>query len=267
MERLFNLLYFMAPDDGGEGGEGGTEAPEGDEGATDDLMSGAEANPGTDEGGGEGEKDQGAEIEPWKMQISEDFRYHEALKGIKNPTEAVKKLIEMQEKASKTEGLAPKYRKDMSEEEFEAYKEAAGLVDAEDLGEDLQGAAEAFQKAGVTKEQWDVLQAENKKYEEELRAQQEVQAQKARNAYKQKAIEELKSEWGDEYNDNLGYMSRAVNQLFDKSFVKEIRKIGMTNSPDFAKAMAKVGKMMADDMIQQTRPSGTSTGEGFDYST
>ena len=236
-----------------------------------DLMGATAQEADTDLTGQGGEQsteqtnDATQEFEPWKAQVSEDYRYHEALKGMKSPTEAVKRLIELSEKTSNLDSMVPAYDPEMSEEQFNSYAERVGLVSPDDVGEDFDGDVEILRKAGISKKQFAVLRDAAKAQQEQSSQQQEDQRLIAMKRARDKASQELRKEWGEEYNDNIAYMSRAVNDLFDKEFVTQIRQIGITNSPQFAKAMSRVGRLMSDHMIKQGKQSAKSAESGWDF--
>ncbi len=84
----------------------------------------------------------------------------------------------------------------------------------------------------------------------------ERQAEKTNAAATATRIEELKTEWGAAYENNIAIARSAARQLFGQRFIDSLNRSGYGNDPDLIRGMLKVGKDLMEDGVIEV-------GEGF----
>ncbi len=69
-------------------------------------------------------------------------------------------------------------------------------------------------------------------------------------------IDELKTEWGAAFKNNLAIAKSAARQLFGEKFIATLNRTGLGNDPDLIRGLVKVGKDLQEDGVIEV-------GEGF----
>lgn len=78
----------------------------------------------------------------------------------------------------------------------------------------------------------------------------------ARKTALNKAEETLRREWGNDYNQNIELMKRAVEQFGGEDFKNIMRSTGLGNDPVLIKTFYNIGKAMAEDTLITGEPGG-----------
>jgi hypothetical protein len=238
--RLIGSRFQSALTDGGEGG-----APAGGE------------NP---QGGGEGGSD-------FRSLIPEEYREHPALQPYKDIGGLVKSHVEQQKLIGADKILKP--QESWTDEDWGKFFNQIGRPDKPEaygleyeFPEDVQPNEEAqkkildmFHQAGLTKKQAQTLY---KQYNDfvvgEFTAQQEA-AKKTRET----AVNELKNDWGDDFQTRVDIASRAFKKFASEDQVKYIEESGLGNDPVLVKMFYEIGQKMAE----ASPDTGGTGGSGF----
>lgn len=84
----------------------------------------------------------------------------------------------------------------------------------------------------------------------------ERQAVKERQGGTSTRIEELKTEWGEAFKNNLAIAKSATRQIFGQKFIDMLNRTGLGDDPDLIRGMVRVGKDLMEDGVIEV-------GEGF----
>lgn len=78
-------------------------------------------------------------------------------------------------------------------------------------------------------------------------------------ASREAAISGLKAEWGQKYDQNLNFASRAVQHIGGEELVKVMNETGMGDNPAMIKAFAKIGELLGEDVLKVGKSDGVMT--------
>lgn len=236
------------------GEEEGEPAPQ--EGSADESGSGAAdasaaADTGGEEGGSEAATETGVEVPAWvTSQLPKDLREESTLHGFKNPGELARAYLDASQKEGA--GLTPP-GEDATDEQWRAYREAAGIPESPDgyefeigegqyLDEELTGwFRQAAHEAGLSGAQ---AQKMVEKWIESNSD--EVKAQKLEEG-KEKVLDTLRKEWGREFDSNLNAAFKALESFGSPELKQYLDETGMGNDERMIRAFSTIGKKMLDD--------------------
>lgn len=89
----------------------------------------------------------------------------------------------------------------------------------------------------------------------------QAQEQKAQElaAGREDAIKGLKTEWGQKYDQNINFASRAVQHIGGEDLVKVMNETGLGDNPVVVKAFAKIGELLGEDVLKVGKADGVMT--------
>lgn len=215
------------------------------------------ADPGASLGGEAGTEDSagatesGVEVPAWvTSQLPKDLREEATLHGFKNPGELARAFLDASQKAQ--QGLTPP-GEEATEEEWRAYREAAGVPESpdgyefeagegEELDEELTGwFRQAAHEAGLSAAQAQKLfEKWNESNSPEARAEKLA-------AEREQVLTTLRKEWGREFDGNLNYAFKAIEAFGTPELREYLDESGMGNDPRMIRAFSTIGKKMLDD--------------------
>jgi hypothetical protein len=97
------------------------------------------------------------------------------------------------------------------------------------------------------------------------REQQAIQAKQSREQAIAQGQAALKQEWGDKYEQNLGFARRALTQESDPGLMRAIQDSGLSLNPAFVKYLARIGEATAEGRMVNGNLGRVDDGDHFTY--
>ena len=199
------------------------------------------ANQGTGEGqqqngGNAGHQD--GQTPDFRGTLPEEIRDHEALKEIVDASTLAQKYLELVQ-------AKPAVPENPDAYELPINPETPINPDA------VKGFREVAHKANLTQEQ---VQALGSFWNEYVTKQAHGEI-----AMVEKAEKVLRSDWGDDYEGNLGISKKALAKFGNPELVTFLEKTGLGNNPDMVRLFHKVGTAISEDSIAPAVKYGSGT--------
>ena len=269
---ILKLLNWMMPTlnlspDGGEGGGGGGEGGEGGPGGE-----GGSGDEGASGGGEEGSgsatktilgKEPGTEADvtvlkdKWKEAVDPQYGKDPILGNLKNLDDLAKGYIEQKKFIGNKRLEAPS--ETWTEEDWGKLYNQLGRPENPDgynLTEEIEKPegfepseermkqfSEVAHKVGLSKKQ----AAELAKWQVQNEAQALKQLQEQRENAATGALNNLKSEWKDNYDANIDVARAALREFADEDFISHLETSGLGNDPRIIKVFHNIGRSMMED--------------------
>lgn len=197
-------------------------------------------------------------LDKWRDALPDDIKGSPSLEGVEDVQTLAKRFIDTKRMVGANTVKIP--GKEASQEEWAQFYTKLGRPESSDKYEmpkeglpegfepnegRLTAMREAAHRVGLTAQQFAALARADAEYMETEKAafgEKMTQTQ-------QESIAGLKKEWGSAFDQNLDLAKRAVRHFGGDDLVKELDDSGMGNHPTLAKAMAKIGRMIAEDEI------------------
>lgn len=197
-------------------------------------------------------------LEKWRDSLPDDLKGSPSLEGVNDVETLAKRFIDTKKMVGANTVKIP--GSDASDEERAAFYDKLGRPESPDKYElpqeglpegfepnegRLTAMREAAHQAGISAQQFAALARADAEYMESEKTafgEQVTQSQ-------QESIDALKKEWGAAFDQNLDLAKKAVRHFGGDDLVKFMDESGVGNDPAMAKAMAKVGRMIAEDEV------------------
>ena len=241
---MLGLTHFSVEGDGGGSG-GGTGTA---------LTGGGE--------GGEGEID-------WREQIPEDIRGEGIFANVKDVGDLATQFVNAQKMVGADKILKP--RDDWKEDDWNKFYNELGrpetaekyqkpetkLAEGMEMSDEVMGEAlKLFHKSGLTQKQSNEVFGF---YIDLINGQVESATQESQKTQRE-AVESLKNDFGDKYDENLDVAQSVVKKFGDEELIKFLDESGIGDSPLMIKLFAKIGGSLIED-------TAVGTGKGLDLTT
>jgi len=213
----------------------------------------------------------------WMAQLPDDLKENESLSQFKSLGDFGKKFIEVNDIASKAADSVHIPGEDATDEERAAFFEKLGRPKTEDeydlpapqLPEGMKVNEELSKQFRSTAHKLGLSNAQTKElfnlYNTTM-VNTFTSVAKEREAAKQTATANLKTEWGTDYDTNMAVVKRAYDEFGDESLTKYLDESGEGNNPVLIKAFYNIGKKMLDDNIVNGKLGQKKNNEGgFEY--
>ena len=200
-----------------------------------------------------------AESTDWKSTVSEEYR--EGVSRFEDVNSMAKSYIELEksmgsraklpDEKSTPEEVSAFYQKLGKPENPEGYS-VPETQEGEQINEDvLNHMKQVAFEANIPQGQWDKIATEfmglQRQMMSEMSQQKEIETEKQLN--------ELKTEWGGDYDKNVEIGRRVINELVSEDirdeFKAELERTGLGNSPLMIKAFNQIGSGMLDDTLER----------------
>ena len=199
----------------------------------------------------------------WRKYIPEELKDRSEWNNIKDPSDLFKNYINAQQTISKSVRLPDasstpedisnfyaKLGKPQSKDDytFEYTPKNNNYVYNKDSF-DFTMFKDIADKANLTKDQYQALASayidiNNENYLNYNKTLQEKAAEELKNAENK-----LKTEWGNQYNQNINAISEKVKKLYPETTLKRMQDAGLFRDPEFLQAHLKLTKMMTGDTV------------------
>jgi hypothetical protein len=209
----------------------------------------------------------GGESLGWRAQLPDDLKAHEAFTAYKTVGDLAKTHLDVAGKNKEYEGkLAnsiPKLTEKSTEEERAVYFKAIGRPDTPDgyeinvpegVSADpkfVEGFKKMAYESGLTTPQVSKL-AEWYLQDQKTGS---ANLKKAIAQRQEKAVNELKDEWGAEYDSKLDAANKAVARMVDDDTYEYMKGYGLTNDSRMVKFFHKLSEVISEDAF--VAPKGT----------
>lgn len=210
----------------------------------------------------------GGEVKPsvspesWRSKLSEDLRDNPSLVKFKDESSLAKSYLELQ----KTLGSArlEKPSESWTPEQWDKFYNELGRPESADkyaydekqMPDGLiydKGMEERFNKifhkAGLTNKQAAIIRDEFVGY----RGESHSQMVKAREERAFKESQNLKQEWGDEYDARMDAAFKTAREFGGQEMAKALADAGMGLDPSLLRAFSKIGMLMNGDKLRSGR--------------
>ena len=195
----------------------------------------------------------------WRAALSDELRADKSLENIKDVPSLAKRYIHAQKLVGADKIPVP--NKHATEDDWNAVYEKLGRPQSadgykfnlpEDQKVDEQGLkvfADHAHKLGLLPNQAEGMV----KFYNQMKASEIAAADSTATAGRQKAIDELQTEWGQAYNQKLTAANNVVSEVFPKGFMSMNLEDGtkLGDHPAVIKAFATLADKMGEDKIPQ----------------
>ena len=195
----------------------------------------------------------------WRAALSDELRADKSLENIKDVPSLAKSYIHAQKLVGADKIPVP--NKHATEDDWNAVYEKLGRPQSadgykfnlpEDQKVDEQGLkvfADHAHKLGLLPNQAEGMV----KFYNQMKASEIAAADSTATAGRQKAIDELQTEWGQAYNQKLTAANNVVSEVFPKGFMSMNLEDGtkLGDHPAVIKAFATLADKMGEDKIPQ----------------
>ena len=195
----------------------------------------------------------------WKAGLSDELRAEKSLENIKDVSSLAKSFIHAQKLVGADKIPVP--NKHATEQDWDAVYKRLGRPDTPDgykynLPEDQNVNAEALKTFSDHAHKLGLLpnQAEGMvKFYNQMRAEELAAADSTATAGRQKAMDELQTEWGQAYNQKITAANNVVREVFPKGFMSMNLEDGtkLGDHPAVIRAFAALADKMGEDKIVQ----------------
>ena len=196
----------------------------------------------------------------WRAALSDELRADKSLENIKDVPSLAKSYIHAQKLVGADKIPVP--NKHATEDDWNAVYEKLGRPQSadgykfnlpEDQKVDEQGLkvfADHAHKLGLLPNQAEGMV----KFYNQMKASEIAAADSTATAGRQKAIDELQTEWGQAYNQKLTAANNVVSEVFPKGFMSMNLEDGtkLGDHPAVIKAFATLADKMGEDNITQS---------------
>jgi hypothetical protein len=206
-----------------------------------------------------------SENDGWRAQLPDDLKGHEAFTGFEKIGDFANDYLSMKGSVSELNGkldnAIPKLNENSTAEDRAAYLKAIGRPDdingyniqkPEDLPDSLPFNEEVVNQFKTTAHELGLSpeQAEGlyKWYMDGTIGAHNADIESRSNA-KLEVENKIKSEWGTNYDKNIGITLRAVQKFGGDEFKKYLDDTGMGNDPMLIKTFYEIGKVMSEDTL------------------
>lgn len=260
---LLNLEPGKGEGNGNSDGNSGNNTPDPNNAAGANDGNGASSNPSVPGNNGAGKGDDKSFEKSWKDYIPEELKDRTEWNNIKDPSDLFKNYINAQQMISKSvripdEGASPedisnfysKLGKPKTKEEYDfEYTPAKNNYIYTKDSFDFTMFKDIADKANLTKDQYQKLasayvDANNENYLNYNQALQKKAAEELKQAEHQ-----LKTAWGERYNQNINAISEKVKKLYPEKTLVRMQNAGLFRDPEFLEAHLKLTKMMTGDTV------------------
>lgn len=228
------------------------------------LMTGGQASNGQGSPGtgsqDAGQSGGGSQVDAndWRSTLPEDLRAHTSLSPIKNVQELAKSFVHAQELVGKKGVILPTDEAD--QEGWAAVNKALGVPDLADdykfpelelpegmtIDEDMQKwFRQAAHKAGMPQRVVDKLY---KDYAERQVAQ-FTNYQKQMDERRGSAEQQLRQEWGKDYDNRLAGAQRLLRTFGDEQLVQYMDQSGYGNDPTLIRLFSNIAGKLGNDVL------------------
>lgn len=195
----------------------------------------------------------------WRAALPAEWKEHEFVKEYQKPGDFVKSAYDIYQERealkAKLESSVPKLSDKATDAEREAFYRAIGRPEKPDdyelkipngVTSDPKFVGEFTKLAfdtGLSKEQvskvadWYIGQ----------QSASSAAVEQANKVQLQKAVDELKNEWGAEYDAKLDKANQFVARLVDDDTYNYMKGLGLTNDPKIVKFFAKLSESISED--------------------
>lgn len=212
---------------------------------TDDILAqdGGQGNDDTGAGGkgGDGGDGNGGTPNEFVGGLPEDLRGHEALKDVDSAESLTKRVVELHGKQAPSAPEAYDFTIPDGQKEPMPVVKAFAEEAAKDLGLSQEGFAKT--EKWITGYVGKLIEADKANHTKAL---EEAQA-------------ELKKDWGDKYDANVGNAVKFATKL---ELIEPLTKLGLQNDPHIVKAFSRAFSMISEDQFE----SGGGGGGGGEMS-
>ena len=195
----------------------------------------------------------------WKAGLSDELRADKSLENIKDISSLAKSYIHAQKLVGADKIPVP--NKHATEQDWDAVYKRLGRPDTPDgykynLPEDqkvdengLKVFADHAHKLGLLPNQAEGMV----KFYNQMRAEELAAADSTATAGRQKAMDELQTEWGQAYNQKITAANNVVREVFPKGFMSMNLEDGtkLGDHPAVIRAFAALADKMGEDKIVQ----------------
>ena len=195
----------------------------------------------------------------WKAGLSDELRADKSLENIKDISSLAKSYIHAQKLVGADKIPVP--NKHATEQDWDAVYKRLGRPETPDgykynLPEDQNVNAEALKTFSDHAHKLGLLpnQAEGMvKFYNQMRAEELAAADSTATAGRQKAMDELQTEWGQAYNQKITAANNVVREVFPKGFMSMNLEDGtkLGDHPAVIRAFAALADKMGEDKIVQ----------------
>jgi len=211
----------------------------------------------------------------WRAALPDTLKNHDAVKDFTKPGDFVQSAINAAEGASwvqashdeltgKLEKAIFKPGEDATPEDVSAYNKALGVPDSSDEyefpdtgiehdEEMMKWSRDIFHKNGLTKEQGAEI---SKSWDGFVQGMYDAQVQTAKEA-SDTANEKLKTDWGNDYDNNLELTKRAFQKFSNTELDAFFDETGIGNHSVLIRAFHEIGKALGEDFSPKSKGSGS----------
>lgn len=197
----------------------------------------------------------------WTAQLPDDLKGNETFTGYKTIGDMARAYLDTSGKVAELEGKAAATQRPEKPEDY--------IFPAAQLPEGVKpnGEMEAWYRStahelGLSQEQAEGL---FKKFNDMQISAVTMDVQNREKA-RVEAVDALKKEWGQAYDENIEVMKRAVTQFGGDDFKAFMDESGLGNNPVIIKTFVAIGKAMGEDKwLQGSAPADPKATPGMHY--